>query len=423
MVTRMSQDKHEVASKRSESIIAHTQTLCPDCGRPAPAELFGRDDNVWLRRHCPNDGEGEELYWRDAELFHRLMAQVGDYVFCRSFECLDGVACERCLEKAYCIMLDLTDRCDLNCPVCCSAGGTGRRMEPSLDWILDRLPPPRRGPLSRWYRPNVVLFGGEPTLRPDLPEMIRQLSSRGYIPRLATNGLRMCDDQYLDELRDAGLRWVILQFDGFDEGISEQLRGKALVDRKLRGIENMAAHGFKVQLGMMVVKGINLEQLGRVLEFVGHHDKLFWLSLYPHSAQNRMGLTEPGTHVADVLEELRRATEGRIEQRDFADSMRFLGRLHRLLRVPSLRQKLSTLPLVLVFEKGDYFPLTRLFRPRFALRHLGSLARLLLALPRILLYQSADTPPFLKFLIVEKVHSGGALDLEEAGNCHMSFMT
>ena len=41
----------------------------------------------------------------------------------------------------------------------------------------------------------------------------------------------------------------------------------------------------------------------------------------------------------------------------------------------------------------------------------------------MLSYQSRYTPPFLKFLVVERFHSEETIDLQEASNCHMSFMT
>jgi hypothetical protein len=59
----------------------------------------------------------------------------------------------------------------------------------------------------------------------------------------------------------------------------------------------------------------------------------------------------------------------------------------------------------------------------FALKNLDVVAKIALAIPKLLFYQSRYTPPFLKFLVVERFHSEETIDLQEASNCHMSFMT
>src|SRR5262245_33640613 len=103
--------------------------------------------------------------------------------------------------------------------------------------------------------------------------------------------------------------------------------------------------------------------------------------------------------------------------------MRLLSFAYKLLRMPNLRQKMSTTPLILLFDGDDFFPLVRLLDPKFALRHLKMVGKLLLALPKLLLFQTSDPPAFVKFLVVEKLHSKETIDLVEASNCHMSFMT
>lgn len=423
-----------------ERVLRPTQSLCPDCKQVRPAQLFVRTggpadrprqagseragDDVWIRVDCPEHGRAESKYWQDAQLFEELDEVVGDYVFCRSFECLRGVSCDRCLDKTYNIMLEVTNACNLDCPVCCAdANSFLAHRDPSIEEILGRLPPAETGPGGRLKRPNIVLFGGEPTVRKDLPELIEALVGRGYIPRLATNGVRMTDESYLRRLREAGLKWVILQLDGFDDDVSELLRGERHQADKLRAIERMVEHGFKVQLGTMMVKGVNTHYADDLIRFACSHDRIFWLSFYPSSAQSRANLSSGETHVADMLAEIERHTEGRIRARDFVATMRLLRRLERVLRTPNLRQKLSTLPMILVWDGEDYFPLVRLLEPRFAARHARLLPKLLGALPRVLRYQDAYTPPFLKFLIVEKFHADHSIDLEEASNCHMAFMT
>ncbi len=402
------------------TVLRTTQTLCPTCQTVCPAELHVQTGDVWIRADCPDHGPANHRYWKDAELFEQLDDVVGDTVFCTTFECLKGEPCDRCLDKTYNVMLEVTNACNLDCPVCCAdANSFLAHPDPTIEEIIARLPEPR----SKLKRPNLVLFGGEPTVRKDLPELIEAIVAKGYIPRLATNGVRMTDEAYLKRLRKAGLKWVILQFDGFDDDVSELIRGERLQADKRVAIDRMTEHGFKVQLGTMMVKGVNTKYAHDLIQFACNHDKIFWLSFYPHSAQSRANLPTKETYTADMLDEIEQHTSGRIRPKDFVATMRLLKRLGRVLRSPNLKQKHSTLPMILVWDGTDYFPLVRLLDPRFAVRHLGLLPRLLAALPKVLRYQEQYTPEFLKFLIVEKFHADTSIDLEEASNCHMAFMT
>src|SRR5674536_77442 len=62
----------------------------------------------------------------------------------------------------------------------------------------------------------VQFSGGEPTLREDLPEIIKMAVEMGFIQtQIATNGIRLGkDDTLAQKLRQAGLNTVYLQFNG-----------------------------------------------------------------------------------------------------------------------------------------------------------------------------------------------------------------
>jgi len=408
----------------AEPMIRATQGLCQPCGLPRPAELFERDGDVWISVTCPEHGTHEAMYWRDRALFDRLDDVVGDYRWCTTFECLKGVQCDRCLEKSYNVMVEVTNACNLDCPVCCSdANAFVAHRDPTIQEIVGRLPDPGRDRLGRLRRPNIVLFGGEPTVRKDLPQLIAALVAKGYIPRVATNGTRMADEAYVRTLVDAGLRWVILQTDGFEDGISELLRGEKLVDRKAEALKVMTRAGIQVQMGCMLVQDANTNQVGDLVRYLVRSDEVFWLSFYPHSAQSRANLPTPETSVAEALAAIERETGGRITADDFVQTMKLLGGLDRVLKLPNLKQKLSTLPMILVVDGDDYIPLVRLLNPREALRRPRLLARIARELPRALRYQEGQAPPFLKFMVVEKFHGDASIDLEEAANCHMAFVT
>ncbi len=105
--------------------------------------------------------------------------------------------------------------CNIRCVYCNVHGGTDQRVydrayiEAQIDDAFERVAV-RRGGLGV---PTLDFIGGEPTLHPDLPEMIRYARDRGF-PKvfICTNGVLLRRAGYLDRLVDAGLTGVRYSF-------------------------------------------------------------------------------------------------------------------------------------------------------------------------------------------------------------------
>jgi hypothetical protein len=65
--------------------------------------------------------------------------------------------------------------------------------------------------------PHIILTGGEPTLRPDLPELIAHTETNGQVVGLLSDGLKFIDNDYLQELLKTGLDHLMLSMNPFDE--------------------------------------------------------------------------------------------------------------------------------------------------------------------------------------------------------------
>lgn len=115
--------------------------------------------------------------------------------------------------------LALTYRCNNNCAHCYNARP---RRHPELStgqWkhMLDRL----------WEIgvPHIVFTGGEPTLRPDLPELIAHAERNGQITGINTNGRRLKDPEFLQSLVDAGLDHVQITLESHDPAVHDAMVG------------------------------------------------------------------------------------------------------------------------------------------------------------------------------------------------------
>ena len=120
---------------------------------------------------------------------------------------------------------------------------------------------------KRCGSPLLQLSGGEPTLRNDLPELVRFAKEAGcsYV-QLNTNGIRLAEDPaYAEALAEAGLDIVFLQFDGTRDDIYKKLRGRPLLKEKRKAIGVCSDLRLGVTLVPTVVRGVNDDNLGELI--------------------------------------------------------------------------------------------------------------------------------------------------------------
>ncbi len=131
---------------------------------------------------------------------------------------------------------------------------------------------------------KVKLTGGEPLLRPWLPELVRSLSSIEGIDDLAliTNGAHLA--RMARPLREAGLRRLTVSLDSVDEGTFARMNGRAhRLAPILEGIEAATAAGFQgIKLNTVVIRGTNDHQVldivrrfrgtGHIVRFIEYMD-------------------------------------------------------------------------------------------------------------------------------------------------------
>ena len=151
-------------------------------------------------------------------------------------------------QRSCTVLLEVTRRCNLRCPVCFAGSHPGEAVDPTLKEIRAWYEAVRRAWPSA---SNIQLSGGEPTLRDDLPEIVAagretriRLHSTEHQRHPAGN-----DTGYVKALKEAGLASVFLQFDGTEDAVHLKLRGRELAEVKHRAIEACAGHEIGVVHG------------------------------------------------------------------------------------------------------------------------------------------------------------------------------
>lgn len=244
-------------------IIRHTKSVCPVCLKNIAAQLDQQPDgSVYLQKECPEHGAYRVPVWRgcmDFATWTQYAAPLGDLGRNCPGNC--GICPEHEIGSC-CVLLEVTRRCNLKCRFCFADGGGCQK-----DADLEALKKAIEDIVRQCGHPLLQLSGGEPTMRDDLPQLVKFAKDAGcsYV-QLNTNGIRLAEDPtYVQALADAGLDIVFLQFDGTTEDIYTYLRGKPLLETKLKAIQICSEALIGVTLVPTVVKGINDQDMGNLV--------------------------------------------------------------------------------------------------------------------------------------------------------------
>lgn len=307
--------------------IGKTSSVCPVCLARIPAvKTVGEDGNIYLEKKCWEHGSFKTLIW-EGDLESYIGWAAGDSnapvtpVRAREAErgCPNDCGlCQNHERDGCCVLLELTNRCNLRCPVCFASAGEQTPHDLSVEEIGKQfdLLMEHGGPF------NIQLSGGEPTLLEDLDKIIALGKEKGFtFFQLNTNGIRLArEGGYAAHLAKAGVSVVFLQFDGLDDEIYQTLRGAALAETKLRAIENCKAAGLPVVLVPTVAPGVNDHALGDILRFaLAHAPHVRGVHIQPISYFGRCGLEVPEKRltIPAVLRRIEAQTEGLMKASDF----------------------------------------------------------------------------------------------------------
>ncbi|MBR1456095.1 MAG: radical SAM protein [Oscillospiraceae bacterium] len=307
-------------------IFAATRSVCPVCLRVVEARKRSEKDGIYLDKACPEHGRFSTLIWEgDLPSYLRWNSNNSAIDPPRDARAADRGCpydCGLCAEhqrKGCCMVLELTRRCNLRCPVCFAAAGESAEsdlplseIEKQYDYLMAH-----GGPF------NIQLSGGEPTVRDDLPAIIRLGREKGFsFFQLNTNGLRLAaEPEYAAVLREAGLDTVFLQFDALDDAVYETLRGRALLAEKLRCIDNCSEAGLGIVLVPVIARGVNENQVGAILRFaLGRMPAVRGVHFQPISYFGRCALERPERPVTipALLRMIEEQTGGALRASDFS---------------------------------------------------------------------------------------------------------
>lgn len=269
-----------------------TDSLCPECTKVIRARKFAEDGKVYMEKECEEHGYFRELISRDVDFYMQMFTfRFGDNRgFTNPLKQSDAnTSCpENCgicnMHHSHTCMsnIDLTNRCDMTCPVCfANANAMGYITEPSVEEIRGMLQTLRdRKPVPC----KVIQFsGGEPTIHPHFIDIVKMAKEMGFTQiQIATNGKNMSDLDFARRCKEAGLNSLYLQFDGVTRDIYRKTRGEDVLETKLQCIEVCRKVGLRIVLVPTVVRGVNDHQVGAIVRFAADNsDVITGISFQP----------------------------------------------------------------------------------------------------------------------------------------------
>ena len=345
------------------TVLDNTESVCPDCLEVVKAQVVVQDKAVYLIKECSKHGLRTTPLWPDIEHYNWMREFKLPYVppissTKREKGCTyDCGLCTSHLRHPTLVEIEVTERCNLRCPVCFMGAEESQKAAP---------PDPELSAIEYLYKEileksgaqtSIQLTGGEPTFSPKLLEIVRMGRKIGFEAiEVNPNGVVIGKDpSYIQNLAEAGISGIYLQFDGLTTEVYKTIRGADLLECKLQAIENCRQAGVQVVLAMTVIAGINDDQMGKVLEFaLQNKDVIAGIAYQPAFGSGRFEVPmEQRLTMGDVIFKLADQSKGLIQPYDFWP----LGCSHPLCSSSTylVEQQGKIEPLTRRLTRQDYF--------------------------------------------------------------------
>jgi len=160
----------------------------------------------------------------------------------------------------------LTYRCNNRCTFCYASAPERGRQVPEMTTgqvkqIIDKI-------VDQARVPTVSFTGGEPTLRPDLPELVAYARSRDLRTNLITNGIRCADSDYVRQLKEAGLHSAQVSLEAADPAVHNRIVDNPTAwEHTVLGVRNLKAAGIHTHTNTTINRH-NREHLQALIDFL-----------------------------------------------------------------------------------------------------------------------------------------------------------
>jgi len=289
-------------------------SICSRCYRKVEGKILFQEGRVYLKKRCPDHGwetaliaDDVEYYRRCREIFLKAPEQPNRYNTPIRYGCpYDCGLCPDHEQHSCLSLIEITDQCNLTCPICYASSGTYRTEHRTLEQVermLDAV-------VANEREPDVVqISGGEPTIHPEFFAILDAARRRPIRHLMVnTNGIRIAREpgfaerlaQYMPGFE------LYLQFDSFQRPALMDLRGADLRSIREGALRVLNDLDLSTTLVVTVKKGVNDGELGAILDFAASQRCVRGVTFQPVQAAGRVDGFDPERNRL-TLTEVRRA--------------------------------------------------------------------------------------------------------------------
>jgi uncharacterized radical SAM superfamily Fe-S cluster-containing enzyme len=292
-------------------------SICSTCYRKVEGKIVFQDGSVYLLKRCPEHGpervlmaDDVDYYRRCREIFIKPPEMPRTFNTPVRWGCpYDCGLCADHQQHSCLSLIEVTDHCNLQCPICYAESGPSRPHYRTLDHIQALIDAVVRNE----GEPDVVqISGGEPTIHPDFFAILDRAKAAPIRHLMVnTNGIRIAQDEdFAKRLADYMPDFeVYLQFDSFEREPLMALRGADLREIHTRALERLNRLGVSTTLVATLKKGLNDGEIGRLIDFALAQPSVRGVTFQPIQAAGRLEEFDPATDRLTLTEVRRKILE------------------------------------------------------------------------------------------------------------------
>jgi uncharacterized radical SAM superfamily Fe-S cluster-containing enzyme len=306
------------------------ETTCPFCHSKATFKIIKKDGKLYLVKNCVSNSEHSySLLLCDDPRYIKKFMEINfekTQLPTNKFLFLLNEKLWKVLKiKYHSFLISITQKCNSNCNICYMDNIPHRDI--SFKKIKECVMKLGKGK-------NIILFGGEPTVRKDLFKIIKFIRNSGNRAILFTNGLKLSDKKYVKKLKKAGISEVRISFDGFREEIYKILRNdEKQLYKKLLAFKHLKEMKIPTTISFTAVNGINIDQILPVLLFaIKNRDFIRRVTIVPFTPEGRVRINvERVLSPVEILNVIEQYTHGKISKEYYHEFESFKRNITRVL--------------------------------------------------------------------------------------------
>lgn len=217
----------------------NTISLCPMCYKKIPAAIQIQNGMVTMSKCCDEHGPFSSVVEKDPQHFSNFYSH--------------GT-----MGNNNTIIIHCHDKCNMTCSWCYYRMGSEKNKPASFYHTLLGYP---------YSGFNLLLSGGEPTIRPDYFQFVRELYDFGWMPSSITNMINLGDSEFYKEIQRP--EFITGDYIRFAMSMQHPVNySPEIFASKMKALENIERYKQKAMCAMFSIQSI--EELKYIKEWYTH---------------------------------------------------------------------------------------------------------------------------------------------------------